>query len=300
MKKLYIIGNGFDIYHGMKTTYADFHQYLSQYNVDLEIKLENYFNFKTDPNYLWTDFENDLSSFDYRSLFNDSNNIDVLSDSFKLSECYGLEDDINEQTEELIQNIKDDFHSWIEGIEYPLSGNTNTIYFDPDAIFLNFNYTDTLEELYNIPKNNILYIHNNANDLSGELIFGHSQNAESDPEMDEFDAEGNSNRTMFTDSENASRTPFYAFQKNTTEIIDQHRQFFESLGSITQILVLGHSLGKVDWPYFIAVAKNIPQANWLISYHSEFERESKRQFANEMFSLKKVNIEMIQIGDLRL
>ena len=39
-------------------------------------------------------------------------------------------------------------------------------------MFLNFNYTDTLEKVYGIPASNILYIHGNA--LRGNnLILGH-------------------------------------------------------------------------------------------------------------------------------
>lgn len=30
MKKLYIIGNGFDIHHGLKTQYRDYKEYLKQ------------------------------------------------------------------------------------------------------------------------------------------------------------------------------------------------------------------------------------------------------------------------------
>src|SRR5690606_39278694 len=84
------------------------------------------------------------------------------------------------------------------------------IYLDPKALFLNFNYTDTLTELYGISRDRILYIHNNVNDQFGDLIFGHGQEQEDEPEGDEIDENGDSNRTMFTDSERASRHPFYA------------------------------------------------------------------------------------------
>lgn len=300
MKKLYVLGNGFDIYHGLKTRYTDFHRYVSQNNPDLENTLDNYFEFKTDRNYLWNDFENDLSHFDHESFFDSYNHIDVVSESFRPSECFGLEDELNQEAEDLIQSIREEFLAWIENIEYPESvkNTLKAISFEQNAIFLNFNYTDTLEEFYGIAKSRILYIHNNANDFSGDLIFGHPQRKEAKPQIKEFDADGESNRTMFTDAENVSRVPFYAFQKDTKEVIKQHQQFFNTLDSIDEVIVLGHSLGKVDWPYFRLIFKKANNANWKISYYDKSEMDSKRAFAAKMLGKGTFNIEMIQISDL--
>jgi hypothetical protein len=82
MNKIILIGNGFDLHHGLKTHYSDFHKYISQYNPELECFFEDYFNMETDENYLWKDFESDLGTFDSKSFFDDRNEIDPMADNF--------------------------------------------------------------------------------------------------------------------------------------------------------------------------------------------------------------------------
>ena len=43
IKHLYIIGNGFDLYHGAESSYADFRKYLLHHNVDVVKSLELFF-----------------------------------------------------------------------------------------------------------------------------------------------------------------------------------------------------------------------------------------------------------------
>lgn len=299
MKTLYILGNGFDIYHGLKTRYTDFHQFVSDNYPELETTLENYFNFQVDDNYLWKSFESDLCEFNYKSFFDEINHVDVLVESFERSDCFGLEDDIAQQGEELVKDMRDAFLSWIESVEYPekVMLESKLIRFQPSSLFINFNYTDTLEELYQIPNDDILYLHNNANDYSGELIFGHAAKKEKVPKEDELDEEGNSNRTMFTDAEDAARFPFYAFQKNTDDIINVNIHYFENLGEIDKVVVLGHSLGEVDWPYFRKIESYGHHLTWQISYYGGFEEEKNQgRIAAEMLS-KTDRIELIRIND---
>jgi hypothetical protein len=299
MDTLYIFGNGFDLYHGLKTRYADFHQFVSDNYAELETALENYFNFQVDDNYLWKSFESDLCKFNHQSFFDDINHLDVMDESFERSDCFGLEDDIAQQSEDLVNDIREAFLSWIESIEYPerVSPEARQIYFKPSSLFINFNYTDTLKELYQIPQTDILYLHNNANDCSGELIFGHAEKKEKMPKEDELDEEGNSNRTMFTDAEDAARSPFYEFQKNTTDIIKTHVAFFKKLNCIKEVVVLGHSLGKVDWPYFHKIASIIPEANWYFSYFPESAKKTTETEARKMLKGKASGVRMKRIDE---
>ena len=57
-----------------------------------------------------------------------------------------------------------------------LSCDTNsTILQIPDAqLYISFNYTDTLERVYGIPDNKILYFHGKAS-RSDNLIYGHDK-----------------------------------------------------------------------------------------------------------------------------
>lgn len=270
MRTLFVIGNGFDLYHGLPTSYSHFNLYVKEVDPELADTLDNYFNLKCNDKYLWCDFENDLASYDNDAFFDAYNQIDVMAESFRRSDCDGLEDELLEESEKLVSKVKEVFTEWIESIEYPEVSDLimPLLHLGKDSIFINFNYTDTLEVFYDIPKENIKYIHNNAGDFSGELIFGHSQ-LDDGVDDNTFDENGEPTRTMFTDAQNASRSPFFAFQKDTAAIIDEHLSFFDDLKDIDRIVILGHSLSVVDWPYFKVIAERCPSATWEVSYHGD-------------------------------
>ena len=300
MSTLYIIGNGFDLHHLLKTKYSDFHSFVEEHYNDLGWAFEEFFALSFDENYLWSDFEHDLRTFNWKSFFNHYNSIDVMSDSFKLSERFGLEDEISEAGETLIQHIRDAFGEWIDELEYPelTVDNAKLLKLDTPCKVLNFNYTASLELYYGISQNDILYIHNKADGHGSDLIFGHGTNKESDPKTDEQDENGDSNRTIFTDAEDAARTIFYEFKKDTKSILRIHREFFTGLSNIDQIIVLGHSLGDVDWPYFRYLRKCLPSAEWQISYYGSFEENTKRNLAHKVLNLDYEKIKMIRLEDL--
>lgn len=60
MKTLYILGNGFDIAHGLKTKYSDFYKYLLE-NKDTQTFLYNIINaYGTYDDEWWNTFEENL------------------------------------------------------------------------------------------------------------------------------------------------------------------------------------------------------------------------------------------------
>jgi hypothetical protein len=50
--------------------------------------------------------------------------------------------------------------------------------------------------------------------------------------------------------------------KNSQEIIKNHQSFFDGLKDIDQIIVIGHSISRVDWDYFIEIKNNAKNAHW--------------------------------------
>jgi hypothetical protein len=61
MASLYILGNGFDLYHSMKISYFDFRDYVYQNNH----KLYNYMEGVILCDNLWNDFENSIMKMRY-------------------------------------------------------------------------------------------------------------------------------------------------------------------------------------------------------------------------------------------
>lgn len=265
---LYIIGNGFDLAHRLPTKYSDFHHFITNNNNDLEDEFENYFNLKVNSDYKWTNFEEDLGSFNSKSFYDSICNIDVSDEDFRPSFVFGLEDDITQQADELVRDIREAFECWLETIK--IDNIKKKFKFEEKSVFVNFNYTPTLQEVYNIEENRILHIHGNIFEDRGNLIFGHDD--ESEPVF-ELDENGDSNRTMFSDSESASRYPFEALKKLVSETVSQNKSFFENIKNLKNIIVYGHSLNQIDIAYFEEINKYAKKAIWKVSFYGEHEKE---------------------------
>lgn len=254
MSRLNIIGNGFDLWHGLPTSYDLFYAFAK----DTLDELESFYLIDTAQNGPWSDFESSLGKFDWQLFYEAHDHTDITAENFRPSEAYGLEDDLTEQADAIVDGIKERFHDWIEEIDISLASK-KTLFSGTD-FFLSFNYTSTLQLVYGIDSVNIAHIHGRS-DAYDELIFGHGETREEEPERDEH---GDSNRTMFSDAEGAAKYPFYALQKPVSDVIKNNRAFFDSLGDYSTISIIGHSLNDIDLPYFEEIAKNTNNAKWEI------------------------------------
>ena len=259
MTDLYVIGNGFDLFHKLPTKYTDFSAHSGSKLEDLEA----YFYFDFSDEQMWWNFETKLGDFDGKLFFEDY----CLNDQCESwAEAHGVADDISEWAGKLVDEIRESFESWIESID--VSNARPVLKIDRRARYLSFNYTSVLQDVYDVPACNVNHIHGSVSG-GGLLIFGHGKQIIEEPEIDEF---GDSNRTMYnTDAENAAKIPLYAFKKNTSEIIQENKYFFGSLRHLTNIFVIGHSLNSVDMQYFVELAKYASEAKWIVSYYSNDE-----------------------------
>jgi hypothetical protein len=71
---------------------------------------------------------------------------------------------------------------------------------------------------------------------------------------------------------------FSATFKRSTELIADHREFFDALTEIEQVIVLGHSLSAVDAAYFTALneQRSVAEAQWQIACRSSEEWPEKQ------------------------
>lgn len=292
--KLYIIGNGFDRYHGMETSYSDFCRYIKASNSEVYDFLEGYFNMETDKNNLWCQFERDLGTFDYGLFFSDNDNTEPMAEDFRPSFIYGLEDDLRWQGENLSENIRKAFRNWLLETDIPENGFT-PLNLDKDALFLSFNYTDTLPQLYGVQTKNIFYVHGSVESY-GSLIFGHNKKLDPEPDFDEY---GEPTRTPYTDAETASKIIFNEFYKDTDAVIKENNGFFDSLKDVDEVIVLGHSINDIDLPYYSYLAQKVKaDATWKISWYNDTEKTNMEQPLIRAGINK--NISFIKIEDLAI
>src|SRR5690606_9771018 len=109
---------------------------------------------------LWNNFEEQLGNYDWEALYDEHNEVNIQDESFKPSDFYGVEDAIAEEVDNRLYEIKSSFHSWLHQVMrkiYKSKQNKYKIILDNSALFLSFNYTLTLEKVYSIPRDNIIY-----------------------------------------------------------------------------------------------------------------------------------------------
>ena len=72
--KLYIIGNGFDLWHGLPTAYKCYNRYMMRQNASVHDRIGRIYN-RANSNELWSDYENMLPRLDIVKLV--ENNIET-------------------------------------------------------------------------------------------------------------------------------------------------------------------------------------------------------------------------------
>jgi hypothetical protein len=290
---LYVIGNGFDLLHGVKSSYSMFREYLKRHNKALSLELDYYFECKN----FWGDFENNLAYLSREMVMESVDTMleanmttfDEDDDNFSYADYFASIEMGTQVIQDLTDSLPRCFKKWIKTL-YPQTGKNQSCdkLLDRGAFYINFNYTEFLESLYGIPKNNILYIHGDRRNKKKELILGHGH----DPEKDFSDwFDRNKGKKRFSDYRSGKkgrkyrnddltyltyfqrderkgnwRNPiryyaadsatgmiegyFYQSAKKTQEIITDNLAFFDSLKGMEEIVVIGHSLSPVDHPYF--------------------------------------------------
>ena len=271
MKRLYIIGNGFDLHHGIPSYYGCFKCYLKRTDC---IDYIHIFEYLADENSLWSNFEKSLGTLD-------SSKFEKFIELYKKIDVQqrGLPDYIARQNaiDTIYSSIGTLFREWINSLNFQGVNQKVNICIE-QSIFLNFNYTPTLEKVYKVSRNNIRYIHNTLDD---ELIFGHGL---TDLEIDKHT--GNINdaelRTEF-------KSLMKALRKDTDGIIRKNQDFFNALNGILEVFVLGHSLSDVDMPYFKQIKENVSsEALWTVSIYDD---SSSKERSEKEARLNKIGIE---------
>ena len=136
------------------------------------------------------------------------------------------------------------------------------------ARFLSFNYTRVLEEIYHIPEEGVLHIHNVVGG-GEELVVGHRV------ETDESDAFDESAPIFQEESMRNIINIMNARRKPKDELIAKNSDFFNSLHDITDVYVYGHSYSSVDLDYYQAVKNAIEaDAKWHLGCYSERDKQA--------------------------
>ena len=346
MEKLFIIGNGFDIAHDLKTNYLYFKKFVYQQaygkdelleslqsenaiklylsGVDEEILLEEIDDYCilemqtsldlypddvdlykllyllmgqiTETEKFWSDFEAKLADFNKVSI----DTMDFLDSDGDLNRSL-MANNANELGETLAKYIDYSlnklFKLWIEetysdwkdriltkGEESYSKLLNDSVLKNSDALFINFNYTKTLEDLYRIPEKQVFHLHGVID--GGKFIFGHGF----DDELSDFNP---------LDVGAYLEEVVIKLKKPVDNVLSNYNELFERLSSVKEIYFIGFGIRSeqrwVDSPYLKSIFKEAPNADILLDSYYRFgnivqiKRTLKKLGAYKAYKLRLID-----------
>ena len=280
-KNLCVIGNGFDIHHGLETQYSDFREYLvHQGKMDYVMQLESFFQTEYKDKkgkrkfLLWSNIEAAIGDYDLDSLYHELTDWIEIDEDHMMQTAAQYEDAPQTDLAPLLERLPYEIEEWISRIS--LNGVETDIDFPRPAKYLSFNYTRLLEEAYHIPEESILHIHGVIGG-SEKLVVGHRVKAN---ESDAY----NENAPIYQEDSmiNIIRI-MNKCRKPTEDIIARNWQFFKSLHDITDVYVYGHSYSMVDKDYFEEIYKSVAEdTKWHLGCHNEVDRDAAELLMHEL------------------
>lgn len=293
--KLFIIGNGFDLAHDLPTRFdPDFK------NIARKREQDNFWDlYQTRENEIWSDFENLLGCPDFNT----------LEEIF-----YGYEPDYSSDREsdrdsiiyqvELNGKLHDALYEFADGAEEALCDIQSKDFIeqilDTDGYYITFNYTHTLEDIYDIPWDQILHIHGEVGKNNLELGYPKGSFA---PEKYAYDARGKGSgpyiEIEIEDRINGIEDPYV--REAYAELIDKCKSFCKEARidllkdfldknqcKIEEIIVYGHSCA-IDFDYFSYLSTRYSNAYWKF-YVRGAEQESNVRYLIKRNSIKNADI----------
>ncbi len=260
---LYIIGNGFDLYHGVKSKYKHFYCWLNLNDHEEFVnEMEMFFpRLEISSCSLWSNFEQVLNKYIPNDIYQQLR--EHPDNPWNESELDKAVAGLNF----IVNNMRPLMKDWAEHID--TQNVKQKLPLSKESLYLTFNYTKILEDVYTIPQNHICHIHGSID--SNEVIVGH-------------------NLTTAPDYYKKAKTPEEErVCERITEIMQQlnkrikknitESSFFDSLQNITNVVVIGHSMSSIDLPYFCEISERIvPNSCWYFSsYKNTYDIDMRIQ-----------------------
>ena len=267
--KLFIIGNGFDIHHGLRTSYADFRDNYAKKSSSLWNSLFDLYGDSIYKDMWWSDFEGMLSNVDYAHLVKSKN-----------GNALGFM-----KTRNFMKGILPPlFGSWIKNIRYNIAPDSS-LSIDSDSFYFSFNYTLVLVKVYNVNDEHVWHIHNSIKNPD-EIIVGHDSDRRdismkwTQYKKDNPEAEiGNMTADLI------NQEIVNGAKKVKERIALNGERFYELYSSIKHYKVMGFSFNDIDLPYIeemVKVNSNIDKADWTLYIYKDGEYE---RMTNQLLSI---------------
>lgn len=301
MSNLFIIGNGFDRAHNLETGYEHFRKYLKENDQYFLESFENMYEYSPITwegklkDVLWRDLEGNLSSFDEEIMLESC--FSLVEDLGLEGGDYGVKDTLDSYWERqygYIERMNKLVEEWIFQVDVNTRPRAKKLLNNKADLFLSFNYTLVLEQIYNIDSKRVLHIHGSIdkeNDRSP--VIGHGDKVKINKLI-----ENNKSQSLdeYYEKVSSINDAILNYCKRTFKDVNQHIlsniNFFENMKDVDEIFVIGHSLGEVDMPYLDAVKRHVKSDTiWNVYYYLNSEEPIFREkIANLGVDVKYINL----------
>lgn len=331
--RLWIIGNGFDLYHGLKTKYADYKAYLcQQYACELKKQLQedsvrgacrtacrncckNYRSFDC-PVRKFNDLPRDELKEDLWSDLEESCSLDLdrllegiigdwIGDGEALKGSIALAHGVLDLSKVLTGY---GLYDWLCEVEKSIPGpKAKEIEINQGDAFLTFNYTKTLQKVYGILPERIHYVHGCVDQVGVEysrkelgmrdvekngIVHSNLSFGTSDMTDDAINAAFERNvkpSIVITEQMKELRSCLSKLIKSLRKDVKSRKELLEKWVkeqcddplSVDEIIVAGHSLGRIDGPYFDFLTDYFRCVKWRFLFHSKDDLEKAVGFCNK-------------------
>lgn len=291
-ERLYFIGNGFDLHHGIKSGYLDYREWLEKNNRSLLEDIDKLYDFCDDD--WWSDFEHSLGNIDVAKIANEiyaERRPDFGSEGFRDRDYYEARIEAELIFDKLYKNIRESFKEWIKSLDK--GQEDKKVYLNiNNAAFINFNYTNTLQDLYGISDNDVYSIHGNVA-KGTNLVLGHGKTEDqispkkpvmpeglSDEECEKW-LDDNATDYSYDITENEVVSQVLKQKKDVAKIIAGNERLWKKLKNVIEMNLYGISFSDIDTPYIDHVAFITKDNNvwWnAVIYNDADDRNLKNTF----------------------
>ena len=294
MKHLYIIGNGFDIFTGLKTRYVDFRWWLENNYPFIYENMQDAYDMDME---WWNDFEVQLGKLDVSAYVRKFSPLMMpveeilkeIEERKAFEKKYNLPPSLHHDSpcarrlRGLLDVLQYCFEKWVESCQKMFTVPMYVHLEKEDSFFINFNYTDVLQWLYKIPEEDVLHIHGRASKHE-RLIFGHNSFLRGNSVMDEEQV----------------CLELAKYEKNPYQYIFAHEELVNILKDVEHVHVYGFSFSPVDENYMDWIYKQVPkESQWEVSWYSDTDKLRIESFVLNHWGVKE-RLKLMQLNDIEV
>lgn len=293
MKHLYIIGNGFDLHTGLATRYADFQLWLENNYPFIYENMQTVYDIDAE---WWNDFEVQLGNLDINKfvlrftppaksineIIAEAKRKREFEERYNIPPSLHFDSHCAIRLNGLLDVLQYCFEKWVDNCQRLITAPKYIHIEKEDSFFINFNYTDVIEMLYEIPEERVLHIHGRSSKHE-RLIYGHNKFLYGS--------------SMSNDEEQVS-FELSKYHKNPYEHIYKHQELQGIVKDVEYVHVYGFSFSPVDEDYMDWFFNNVSATSqWEISWFSEVDKNRIDKFILDHWSLKN-RLKKIQLEDI--